>query len=89
MTETIVDDPATFLHALGSLHDVSILRQAYFAKENRLEIEVWDLNWDTEGMRGHLPRPATLVFTGVVAFGNRSRLRQVPYQPDRRGRFYF
>ena len=62
-----VDDPASFIHDRGGLHDVTVLTVAYHLEEHRIEIEVEDLNWGVESDKGHKPRPCTLVFAGVSA----------------------
>ncbi|GLQ08932.1 hypothetical protein GCM10007913_08640 [Devosia yakushimensis] len=65
---SIIDDPASFLHDLGELHDVSVRRVIYAVEQSMIDIEVADLNWNFEGAADYVPRPARLAFTGVSAF---------------------
>ena len=68
MIERVIENPAAFLRELGELHDVRIETVTYTVEQNTLDIGVADLNWNFERLSGYVPRPASLVFTGISAF---------------------
>lgn len=68
MIERVIENPAAFLQELGALHDVRLASITYAVEQNRLDIAVDDLNWNFERLSGYVPRPVSLIFTGISAF---------------------